>query len=857
MIADGLGVVPSLWFTLADDASALLVRSGLVSTTALDEARAQLGENGGTLGEQLVIDGTVSDDALTDFYKTRLLVPQVNPNTLARLAAKVVAVIPSHMAIDLRAIPVSLDDANNLTVAMGDPSDRQAVDQIAEFTGAYVVRACATQMQIAWCLAHYYGHVTPLGERLLAGRAGNDPQRVKAAKAAVARTKGLTGQVQAQRHRAIAPVTGPVDVQRPAEVARDTERIPVAADDGSAPAQAEQTDGTPQPRARSVSGEIRVPRARAASIKPAIEAAADDESGPVISIFGEPSGPMRTLEPDSSGPVIEMIVGEPSGPAAAAAAAADVVASLEAEGEDTDQLRPAPPRRTRPAEPDPPELAARHGEVQIASGPTRAVDDEPRIVIAPDALQDRTSPVPNPEVSGEFRAIRHRDSEPPPNITVEVSDDVSAGVVIHEHRQAESVPILLDRKRPMTLDPDLLEDDPDDVVDDDEVVVLEAKKPAAGRPRLERRTQIGVAVGISPAGRAVRDTEATPAVGEDADPTRVDTSVAPAPDERTTSNEILAAPPSAILDDDTAPVGAIGKAPPPIPMDRVVPRAPSDDDDDEDDGDDGDVRDRGKTTTVMSTVELDSVIPQRTTVPTHLQRSVDYDPVDDGWGPPGTTIPPPLLGAIPGSIGGGSASGIIPVPDIDSAPLMIAPPAPPEAMRGAGASDASALGLVRALEEATARTLALIHSLDQAETRDEVIELMIDHLAETHRRAGFFSIKGPIHGGELALFAMEPRPAVQPSISLRLDRPSTLQDVVGTRLPYRGPMHDDASRTFLGSVLGACPPEILLVPVAIRERVVGVLFGEHRMRHTFDDQLALAARAAGMALERALKSKRG
>ena len=207
MIADGLGVVPSLWFTLADDASALLVRSGLVSTTALDEARAQLGENGGTLGEQLVIDGTVSDDALTDFYKTRLLVPQVNPNTLARLAAKVVAVIPSHMAIDLRAIPVSLDDANNLTVAMGDPSDRQAVDQIAEFTGAYVVRACATQMQIAWCLAHYYGHVTPLGERLLAGRAGNDPQRVKAAKAAVARTKGLTGQVQAQRHRAIAPVT--------------------------------------------------------------------------------------------------------------------------------------------------------------------------------------------------------------------------------------------------------------------------------------------------------------------------------------------------------------------------------------------------------------------------------------------------------------------------------------------------------------------------------------------------------------------------------------------------------------------------------------------------------------------------
>jgi hypothetical protein len=70
-------------------------------------------------------------------------------------------------------------------------------------------------------------------------------------------------------------------------------------------------------------------------------------------------------------------------------------------------------------------------------------------------------------------------------------------------------------------------------------------------------------------------------------------------------------------------------------------------------------------------------------------------------------------------------------------------------------------------------------------------------------------------------------------------------------------MHDDASRQFLANLLGACPPEILLVPVAIRDRVVGVLFGEHRMRHTFDDQLAIASRAAGMALERVLKSKRG
>jgi len=158
---------------VADDAGALLVRSGLVTSSALDDARARVTEIGGTIGEQLVAGGVVTDDALTDFYKTRLLVPQVNPNTLARLPLKIVGLIPNDMAIELRVVPVSLDEDNNLTVAMSDPSDRHAVDEIAFFTGAYVVRAVATQMQIAWCLAHYYGHVTKLGQRLL--RPENEP----------------------------------------------------------------------------------------------------------------------------------------------------------------------------------------------------------------------------------------------------------------------------------------------------------------------------------------------------------------------------------------------------------------------------------------------------------------------------------------------------------------------------------------------------------------------------------------------------------------------------------------------------------------------------------------------------------
>src|SRR5262245_43618006 len=205
MIPDEAGDCPLPRNSVADDAGALLVRSGLVTSSALDTARARVADHGGTLGEQLVSEGSIDDDKLTNFYKQRLLVPQVNPNSLARLPAKVVAVIPSEMAIELRAIPVSLDNDNNLTVAMSDPSDRHAVDEIAFFTGSYVVRAVATQMQIAWCLAHYYGHVTELGERLLQPEGDKPRPRADSQPPPRPRTRGVTGEIAAQRHKAIVP----------------------------------------------------------------------------------------------------------------------------------------------------------------------------------------------------------------------------------------------------------------------------------------------------------------------------------------------------------------------------------------------------------------------------------------------------------------------------------------------------------------------------------------------------------------------------------------------------------------------------------------------------------------------------
>jgi len=858
---------------MADDAGALLVRSGLVSASALDEARAKVNDLGGTLGEQLVAAGVVTDDSLTDFYKKRLLVPQVNPNSLARLPAKVVAIIPSDMAIELRAIPVSLDADNNLTIAMSDPSDRHAVDEIAAFTGTYVVRAVATQMQIAWCLAHYYGHVTNLGQRLLKDTGEGEAQRAQRTTQPPARprARGITGQVEASRHRAIVPGEAFVESRRAPP--RDTlpEIEPEQAAEEPTP-----VDTPKAPRGRSVSGEIRVPGKRAPSIRPPlpddsgpIDVPGDLDSGPVIVMEPDTSGPIITMEPDTSGPVMTIEADE--------GGAYDPVFEILGPGDDpTDRTRLPVPKRRRPADPDPPELAARAGEVQLATGAPikKIIFDEPRIIIAEDLEEEarprRESTAPlerSIAVSGE---IRTRDASDEINdelasIFVELGEEDSAPSVIHDPAADRSQPVLLDRRREPALDdaptgvsiqaapPSEIQDEPSDVV------VLDARKapPAAG-PR-HRNTQMGIGP-VTATTRARMFERTVPEEMEDqptgsrmisidADATRIDAHAAP-PSDYDTSDEMLAAPPSPYDGRDTSQIAAVPAPSKGVPgpsgqisLDRVQ-RAPSRGDDDEEEV-------RTKPTRVMSAVELDEVIPGRASqpLPGHLTKKVDYDPADEGWGPPGTTIPPPLLGAIPGSED--QQSGVIPISDVDSAPLMVAPPVPPE--RPARAQSVSETGISRALEAATARVLELIHTLDHTTTRDQVVAVMIAHLAETHQRAGFFAARG----GELSLFAITPRVPVMPAATLRLDRPSTLQDVVGTRLPYRGPMLDDVSHQFLQSTLGACPPEILLVPVAVRERVVGVLFGDNRMKHTFDDQLALAARAAGMALERILKSKRG
>ncbi len=77
---------------------------------------------------------------------------------------KVISLISSDIASEFRVVPMEIDRDKNLALAMIDPSDTHAVDEIGFFTGLSVFRVVAPPTAIAWALQRYYGIASPLVE---------------------------------------------------------------------------------------------------------------------------------------------------------------------------------------------------------------------------------------------------------------------------------------------------------------------------------------------------------------------------------------------------------------------------------------------------------------------------------------------------------------------------------------------------------------------------------------------------------------------------------------------------------------------------------------------------------------------
>jgi type IV pilus assembly protein PilB len=132
----------------------LLVRERLISSEQLEKAEETTRKSGERLSLALVRSGALSEEELTHFLSRQYGVPAVNLSEF-EIEPEVIALIPRDMARKHQVIPMSRADST-LIVAMSDPSNIVALDDLKFLTNYNIDVVVASEAAIAEALAKYY-----------------------------------------------------------------------------------------------------------------------------------------------------------------------------------------------------------------------------------------------------------------------------------------------------------------------------------------------------------------------------------------------------------------------------------------------------------------------------------------------------------------------------------------------------------------------------------------------------------------------------------------------------------------------------------------------------------------------------
>jgi len=133
----------------------ILVRENLISPQHLREALDYQREHGGRLGFNLVKLGLVSDDMITAVLSRQYGIPSVNLD-LFQIDPQVLHLIPQEVAQKYSVLPLSRVGAS-LTLAMVDPTNVFAMDDVKFMTGLNVEPVVVAEASIQQAIAKYYG----------------------------------------------------------------------------------------------------------------------------------------------------------------------------------------------------------------------------------------------------------------------------------------------------------------------------------------------------------------------------------------------------------------------------------------------------------------------------------------------------------------------------------------------------------------------------------------------------------------------------------------------------------------------------------------------------------------------------
>jgi type IV pilus assembly protein PilB len=138
----------------ADRIGELLVRENLISTDQLREAQKDQRSTGKRLAYSLTKLGILQETELTDFLAKQYGVPSITLEDF-EIDPAVIGLVPREVASKHVLIPVQ-QAGNSLIVAMADPSNIYAIDDVKFMTGLHIEPVVSTDTAIEAAIERYY-----------------------------------------------------------------------------------------------------------------------------------------------------------------------------------------------------------------------------------------------------------------------------------------------------------------------------------------------------------------------------------------------------------------------------------------------------------------------------------------------------------------------------------------------------------------------------------------------------------------------------------------------------------------------------------------------------------------------------
>ncbi len=148
----------------------LLLKENMVTPQQLQEALSHQKMNGGKLGKAFVSLGYVRDEEITSLLSRQYGVPSINLDHF-EVDPTIIKIIPAETARKYQILPLSRSGAT-LTIAMADPTNVFAMDDIKFMTGYNVEPVVASETSLEEAIEKYYGSTRSLELRREGGSMG-------------------------------------------------------------------------------------------------------------------------------------------------------------------------------------------------------------------------------------------------------------------------------------------------------------------------------------------------------------------------------------------------------------------------------------------------------------------------------------------------------------------------------------------------------------------------------------------------------------------------------------------------------------------------------------------------------------